>query len=428
MMTLHASQPRDEHAYSLFQRAANRLAQRALAIAVGLMPLVLAFLYTVIFLRAPDVSISDAGPQIHLLTLVACTYFMAIFAWRAHGQLDSKLSQVLGSAALSFGSLALFLIGSRTFYSRQMLFTALSVATLMGIAIVLIKHRISGPRICIIGPLTPGAKRQFGTLVTDPAADLRNFDILLVSLGESVSSDWANALSRAMLNGAKVRHIGEYEEEFRGTVSLEHFELDHISGVSITSYRLLKRSFDVVAALVLSIAAAPVICIAMLGIFLSMGRPVFFTQERIGLGGRRFKMWKLRTMRNARPGDAVVAVSRHDPRITTFGRVLRRFRFDELPQFWNVLKGDMSLIGPRPEAVSLHEDYLLHTPAWAYRNLVRPGITGWAQVSTTPSSNREEAARKLTYDLYYIKRLSLFLDFKIFLKTFWTLTSGGGVR
>jgi lipopolysaccharide/colanic/teichoic acid biosynthesis glycosyltransferase len=139
-------------------------------------------------------------------------------------------------------------------------------------------------------------------------------------------------------------------------------------------------------------------------------------------------MWKLRTMRQPRGGEALRETVPGDNRIPPYGRLLRRLRIDELPQLWNVLVGDMSLIGPRPEAATFHNSYLKDLPEYAYRNLVRPGITGWAQVCTSPSANVQEARTKLSYDLFYVKKVSFLLDLQILLRTFWILASGSGVR
>ncbi|WP_407059709.1 sugar transferase [Brevundimonas bacteroides] len=231
-----------------------------------------------------------------------------------------------------------------------------------------------------------------------------------------------------MLAGCKVRHVGEYLEELKGAVTVEHFELDHLPENGIASYKALKRALDIGLVIFLLPVALPVLAAAGLLIAVFMGTPVLYRQERIGLGGEPFTILKLRTMRPERPGEAVAAAIVGDSRITRLGRVLRRFRIDELPQLWNVLRGDMSLIGPRPEARPLHEAYLAQLPNYAYRYLVRPGITGWAQVSAPPSVNSDEARIKLTFDLFYIKKLSLYLDLLIVLRTFWTLAAGGGAR
>ena len=139
-------------------------------------------------------------------------------------------------------------------------------------------------------------------------------------------------------------------------------------------------------------------------------------------------MYKLRTMRAPRPEDGEIATNKNDVRITYFGALLRRFRIDELPQLWNILIGDMSLIGPRPEQPGLTKQYIDAMPAFAYRHLVRPGITGWAQVRAGYAANLEETRVKLAYDLFYVKNFSLILDLQIILRTFWTIVSGSGVR
>jgi lipopolysaccharide/colanic/teichoic acid biosynthesis glycosyltransferase len=296
--------------------------------------------------------------------------------------------------------------------------------------VVYMRHRLSTQRVAVVAPLVGDVQipRSFGKLIHDPKTDLRGFDIVLVSLSEEVSAEWSKALSRAMLTGCKVRHIGEHFEELSGAVSLEHFEIDHLPPNGIASYKALKRAMDIGLVVFILPVVLPVLVISILLVLVTMGRPVFFLQQRIGLGAEPFTMWKLRTMRPEQPGTALKAAVIGDVRVTRLGRILRRFRIDELPQLWNVLKGDMSLIGPRPEAVPLHEQYLAGLPSYAYRYLVRPGITGWAQVSTTPSATTEEARRKLTFDLFYVKKLSLYLDLQIVIRTLWTIAAGGGAR
>jgi lipopolysaccharide/colanic/teichoic acid biosynthesis glycosyltransferase len=157
-----------------------------------------------------------------------------------------------------------------------------------------------------------------------------------------------------------------------------------------------------------------------------MGTPVLFTQKRVGYAGKVFTIYKLRTMTRApREADATAV---GDMRVTGFGRFLRRFRIDELPQLWNVLKGEMSLIGPRPEQPELARAYVSQMPAFAFRHLVRPGITGWAQIRAGYAANLAETREKLSFDLYYLKNASVTLDLEIAARTAFTLLSGRGVR
>lgn len=139
-------------------------------------------------------------------------------------------------------------------------------------------------------------------------------------------------------------------------------------------------------------------------------------------------MYKLRTMRDSADNRVGTATSIGDNRVTKAGQILRRFRIDELPQLWNVLKGDMSLIGPRPEQEGLSYAYISSVPSFAYRSLVRPGITGWAQVNAGYAANLEESRVKLSYDLFYVKNISFSLDIQIVLRTVFTILGGAGVR
>ena len=188
-----------------------------------------------------------------------------------------------------------------------------------------------------------------------------------------------------------------------------------------------KRLFDVLVSLTLAPLVLPIIVASSAIILLTMGRPVFFRQVRVGLGGRPFMILKLRTMRpGERDGQTATAVG--DKRITPVGRWLRRAHIDELPQLWNVLSGEMSLVGPRPEQPALADAYAREVPAFAHRQLVRPGITGWAQVKAGYAANLAESRVKLDHDLFYLKNCSLGLDVEICVRTIWVLISRADAR
>jgi exopolysaccharide biosynthesis polyprenyl glycosylphosphotransferase len=181
---------------------------------------------------------------------------------------------------------------------------------------------------------------------------------------------------------------------------------------SYRSTRLFGRGVSLLVALLGLLLAAPLIGAIALLVLASSGRPVFFRHERVGLGGRRFRLLKFRTMRRARRAASEWERDNLD-RITRVGRWLRRFRLDELPQFWNVLKGDMNLIGPRPHPMSHLRLFQDRIPYYRLRLAVRPGITGWAQVRYRYANNLEEETEKMRYDLYYIKHQSPWLDLRI---------------
>jgi sugar transferase (PEP-CTERM system associated) len=192
--------------------------------------------------------------------------------------------------------------------------------------------------------------------------------------------------------------------------------------------RAVKRLTDVALASALLVLAAPIMAAAVLAIALSDGLPFLFAQERTGRGGTICRIWKFRTMRrDAERGGAVWATA-DDPRVLRIGRLLRRSRVDELPQLWNVLRGEMSLVGPRPERPVFVAELRRRWPLFALRELVKPGLTGWAQLKNGYSSTMEEAARKLEYDLYYIKNTSLFLDLVCLFHTAKVVLSGRGAK
>ena len=209
-------------------------------------------------------------------------------------------------------------------------------------------------------------------------------------------------------------------------------------------YHYLKRLCDVALAGALLVICSPLLVVIAVVSWLAQGKPIFFTQSRVGREGELFAAYKFRTMRH-RAASAELSVNssqfsgkpedeseqdiytrENDPRITKVGRWLRKLRLDELPQLWNVLRGDMSLIGPRAEWIKCAERYEQKIPFYHFRHLVKPGITGWAQVNYPYGESDEDAIEKLKYDLYYIRHYSLKLDAMIVLKTVHTVLFGKG--
>lgn len=191
-------------------------------------------------------------------------------------------------------------------------------------------------------------------------------------------------------------------------------------------FERLKRASDILLASLGLIIASPVILLAGLGIWLSDRGPVFFTQTRIGLNRRPFRIVKLRTMQSDRGRSDDRYTQPDDSRVTRIGRWLRASRIDEFPQLWNVLRGHMSLIGPRAEWDRLVADYEREIPCYHFRHLVKPGITGWAQINYPYGANLDDTLRKLEYDLYYIRHFSFRLDASIVLKTVHVMLFGKG--
>ena len=166
------------------------------------------------------------------------------------------------------------------------------------------------------------------------------------------------------------------------------------------------------------------ILLAALVVKLESKGPAFYSQVRVGRFNRPFRIYKLRTMVNNSETSGAQWATKNDSRITAVGKFLRKTRLDELPQFWNVLKGEMSLVGPRPERPEFVEDLGKEIPFYLQRHLVKPGLTGWAQINYPYGASVEDSYNKLTYDFYYIKNASMGLDLQIFLRTTGTVMKG----
>lgn len=188
--------------------------------------------------------------------------------------------------------------------------------------------------------------------------------------------------------------------------------------------RRIKRLIDLFISVIGLVLSLPLLLISSLAIFVESGFPVFFCQSRSGLHGRPYTLYKLRTMKKQAEKGGAQWAREDDDRITNVGHFLRKTRIDEIPQFLNVLKGEMSIVGPRPERPELEEAIEKQLPYWKCRYLLKPGVTGWAQIRFKYASDMESSGEKLAYDLYYIKNASFFLDLEIILATLRSITKG----
>lgn len=240
-------------------------------------------------------------------------------------------------------------------------------------------------------------------------------------------------LRRVCFSGHRVLSLTDVMEEAYGAVPLNLVNIEwlvHASAMPHRSYaRKLKRLFDVGCSLIFGVILALPLLVGILLVRLTSTGPIFYSQVRSGKHGRNIRVHKLRTMRvDAEKNGAQWASGRKDPRLTPVGGLLRTFRIDEIPQLWNVLTGDMSFVGPRPERPEFVEKLAEEIPFFEERLLVQPGLTGWAQVCYPYGASVEDARRKLEYDLYYMKHMSLMLDFFILLDTVRTVLRGGALR
>lgn len=259
------------------------------------------------------------------------------------------------------------------------------------------------------------------------------FDAVVADLADdALDNDWEHWLAETALRGVPIYNVLQVQESLTGRLPIKHLYENTLGSLQPSPfYLLLKRIMDssiILLALPLVVPISLLVALAIKWESRGSTAPVFFTQKRIGQGGKIFTMYKFRSMIPTSEKDGAQMASSGDRRITPFGRFIRKMRLDELPQFYNVLKGDMSLIGPRPEQPDFVEQFNDSIPFYRYRHIVKPGISGWAQVVHGYAGDEDETRVKLEHDFYYIKNFSLTLDLLIVIKTIQTMLTGFGAR
>jgi sugar transferase (PEP-CTERM system associated) len=235
------------------------------------------------------------------------------------------------------------------------------------------------------------------------------------------------------VSGTKVYDLNTHFEKTLGQIRIDFLNASWLifgDGFNQGAWRTaVKRVFDLVSASILLLGTAPVMLVTALLIKLESPGPVLYRQERVGQNGRNFSISKFRSMRtDAEKDGKPVWAAANDSRVTRVGNVIRRLRIDELPQLFNVLRGDMSLVGPRPERPFFVEQLTQEIPFYALRHSVKPGVTGWAQVRYPYGATVEDSLEKLQYDLYYVKNHTLFLDLVVLMETVGVVLTGKGAR
>ncbi|MBA4762956.1 TIGR03013 family XrtA/PEP-CTERM system glycosyltransferase [Sphingomonas sp.] len=263
---------------------------------------------------------------------------------------------------------------------------------------------------------------------------LLNASEVVLALEERRNALPLKDLLRIKTTGVHVNEISTFLERETGRVDLQSvnpswliFSDGFSSGRMLSS--MFKRLFDIAASLILLALTLPLILLGALAVKLESKGPAFYRQRRVGLYGQGFDIIKLRSMRqDAEVAGKAVWAEKDDPRITRVGNFIRKVRIDELPQCWSVLKGEMSFVGPRPERPQFVEDLEQQLPYYAERHMVKPGITGWAQINYPYGASIEDSRQKLEYDLYYAKNYSPFLDLLILLQTLRVVLFPDGAR
>ena len=340
--------------------------------------------------------------------------------------------------AACFALAALILFAFRVEYSRILLFY--SAATAMGITAQMRWSRRRWDRQGFyIVPF--GDAHSIASIDGLCVRTMKRPDIpldrganIVADLNADLPPAWVRLLARASLTGVPVYHYKQLAESLTGQVKIESLSENSFGSLMPNrSYTPVKRLIDLLGSLILLVVLAPLMAAVAALIWAEDGASPVFIQTRTGLGGRPFRMYKFRSM-TQRPAAAFDSARNEavtqddDARITRIGGVIRRYRIDELPQLLNVVKGEMSLIGPRPEANSLADWYDDNLPFYSYRNILRPGLTGWAQVNQGHVASLDEIDVKLQYDFYYIKHFSFWLDALIVIRTIHTVLTGFGSK
>lgn len=266
--------------------------------------------------------------------------------------------------------------------------------------------------------------------LTEPKLCERRINAIVVDLHSTdLTAQWQYFLAKCTLDGIPVYNVRQLEESLTGRVKIRHmYENDLGSLLPSPVYSLVKRIMDITLIIVTFPITLPIMAITAIAIHLESEGGAMFIQNRVGQGGKEFKIYKFRSMCKDSEKEGAQFASAGDMRVTRIGKFIRKTRIDELPQFFNVLKGDMSLIGPRPEQKAFVDKFEEQIPFYNYRHIVKPGISGWAQVVHGYAADVDDTQVKVEHDFYYIKYFSLWLDILIVFKTLKTMFTGFGAR
>jgi sugar transferase (PEP-CTERM system associated) len=357
--------------------------------------------------------------------VLALLYFVApgVTLWRSNLLYAMPLSILfLSLVRLAIGAM----LGSETFRRRVVVLGAGSRAARIG---ALSQARNAG--FTVVGYVAMSdqppvvAEAVHRTLIDNLSEHVVALDAgeVVLALEERRNALPLPDLLRVKTTGVSVNEISSFLERETGRVDLATvnpswfiFSDGFTAGQRLS--KVAKRVFDVLASIAVLVLALPLVLLASLAIKVEGRGPIFYRQTRVGLYGVPYRIMKLRTMRtDAEAGGGAVWAAENDPRITRVGRFLRQTRIDELPQLWNIFKGEMSFVGPRPERPEFVADLEAAIPYYAERHMVKPGLTGWAQVNYPYGASVDDARAKLEYDLYYAKNYTPFLDIVILLQT-----------
>ena len=396
-----------------------------------LLPVALRFNLTEVPLTQSSLTNTIAGTTVALI--VGFLFFRRLSDYPGTG----GISYAIPVFALTYSAILIFFFFTRLDYSRYLFAISYILAVVWFTATSIATVKLRTYRIGIV----PGG--QVANLhdmdsvewvsLTSSGEMPSGLNAVVADLRAGFSPDWERFIAETAISGTPVFHVKQLQETLTGRVEIEHLSENTLGALNPNDiYLKIKQVVDWTGALVALVLGLPLLIAIAAAIRLESKGPALFTQPRMGYRGRAFTLYKFRTMKidDASAGSArESAITREDDaRITRLGRFLRRTRLDELPQIINILRGEMSWIGPRPEAVPLSEWYEMELPFYRYRHIVRPGISGWAQVMQGHVASPGEVLGKLHYDFYYVKNFSPWLDLLIVLKTIRTILTGFGAR
>lgn len=384
------------------------------------------FIYSLFFFRS---SASDNNSFVTTSVVVAVAIFISVTILNAFRHHETPIISAVAVNTIVFSFAVTFLSAARFQVSYLGLVASFPIAAAILAAANIKFHRSLGRKVAVLDfPMAPRVQQLFpgAVIIKDPEASLNDIDYVLVAPDEHHTKHWSPLLTKCYLGNVEILPWTRFSEIQHRRVDVDSFDIAHVAyAPGQFAYARLKRYVDITAVFLMLPICIPVCALVALYIFARDGGPVLFVQERRGFAGRTFRMYKFRTMYNGHEGGATDS---DDKRIIPGCKFIRRARLDELPQLYNILIGDMSLIGPRPESIELALWYENAIPEYVHRLLVLPGVTGWAQVNSGYTSNPDEAKVKLSYDLYYIKKISLDLELVTLFKTIKTVLFGSGAR
>lgn len=364
-----------------------------------------------------------------------CAFFLSFILYKKIQKFPDARSIIylLPSVTLSWGAImgGIFLL--KVEYSRTVLLVGYLIANTWTVLGYYLGKRYYCLKLAVVPYGNYQELEQFKSIdtriLTEPTLGNTRFDAVVADLRSDMPNEWQTFLANCALANIPVYHSQQMVEQLTGRVKITHLS-ENIFGALYTrsTYGMVKRCAEIVFVLLLLPIWLPLMLIFGLLVKLESQGPMFFTQERVGLGDQDFTVYKLRSMCKDSEKQGAQFATQGDARVTRIGKFIRKTRIDEIPQFINILKGDMSLIGPRPEQRVFVEQFKQEIPFYSYRHVVRPGISGWAQVTQGYAANSDETSIKLEYDLYYIKHFSFWLDVLIVFKTIKTMLTGFGAR